>query len=110
MTAKKDPAHEPLQPEVADKLLEKLSSDDDFRDLFQRDATAALAQVGHPPAQKLVASGSYYPTDAFACMTTTQLASKDAISQARQQLTGTLTGSGSHTDPHRFDSGNINIA
>lgn len=110
MTAKKETPHEPLQPKVADKLLEMLSSDDDFRDLFQRDATAALAQVGHPPAQKLVASGRYSPNDSFACMATNQLASKDALSQARQQLVGTLTGSGSHTDPHRFDAGNVNIA
>lgn len=36
-----------FSPEVANKLLDRLSSDDDFRDLFVRNARAALKEVGH---------------------------------------------------------------
>ena len=40
--------------EVADKLLEKLSTDDDFRDLFEKNPRAALKQLGHdtPPGDR----------------------------------------------------------
>ncbi|MFC3552402.1 NHLP-related RiPP peptide [Lysobacter cavernae] len=107
MTANKIPSHQPLETDVADKLLDLLSSDDDFRDLFQRDPTAALAQAGHVPALDLMASGGDYSSNAFACMTTVEIASKEQIGGARDTLRETLTSKGSHTDPHRFDAGNI---
>lgn len=36
-----------FSPEVADKLLDKLSTDNDFRELFQKNPRAALRKVGH---------------------------------------------------------------
>lgn len=37
----------PLTPEVADRLLDLLSSDDVFRELFARDPASALIQAGY---------------------------------------------------------------
>jgi len=37
----------PLDPKVTKKLLDKLSTDNDFRRLFKKDAHAALTQVGY---------------------------------------------------------------
>jgi putative modified peptide len=35
-----------LDPKVVDTLLDRLSSDDEFRALFEKDAAAALAELG----------------------------------------------------------------
>jgi len=37
----------PLDPKVAGKLLDKLSTDNEFRRLFKKDPKAALIQAGH---------------------------------------------------------------
>ena len=47
MAKKKGPGPAPLEPKVAKKLLDKLSTDNDFRRLFKKDAGAALAKVGY---------------------------------------------------------------
>lgn len=43
----KGPAPAPLDPKVTKKLLDKLSTDNEFRRLFKSDAGAALAKVGY---------------------------------------------------------------
>lgn len=49
MAIKKTGATSPaLDPKVADKLLDKLGTDNDFRRLFKKDPAAALVTVGHP--------------------------------------------------------------
>ena len=63
----------------ADLLLQLLATDDDFRELFLRDTTAALVQVGAPAA-------------AAECIRPQALASKEAISAARNALREKLTG------------------
>ena len=68
MAMKKGAKPAPLDPKVAKKLLDKLSTDNDFRRLFKKDAAAALSQVGYK-----VETGS---TSAAGCM---QLASTDSI-------------------------------
>lgn len=68
MATKKGPKPAPLDPKVAKKLLDKLSTDNAFRRLFKKDAGAALAQVGY----KLEAGA----TSAAGCM---QLQSTDSI-------------------------------
>ena len=68
MAMKKGAKPAPLDPKVAKKLLDKLSTDNDFRRLFKKDAGAALAQVGYK-----VEAGA---TSAAGCM---QLASTDSI-------------------------------
>ena len=76
--------------EVADALLDKLSSDDKFRELFQRNPRAALHQIGHETPKDVEGiSGS----DPIMCLTSTGgLASKEDISAARGQLQEQLTG------------------
>lgn len=49
MAMKKGPAPAPLEPKVARKLLDLLSTDNDFRRLFKKDAHAALLKVGYKP-------------------------------------------------------------
>ena len=49
MATKKGPASAPMDAKAAKKLLDKLSTDNDFRRLFKQDAAAALAKVGYKP-------------------------------------------------------------
>jgi putative modified peptide len=65
----------------ADTLLDKLSSDDDFRGLFQKDPRAALVAIGHEPA----ADGKV-SQGAWMCMSVRELASKEAIKASRDEL------------------------
>ena len=50
MATKKGNGPAPLDPKVANKLLDLLSTDNDFRRLFKQDAHAALVQAGWKPA------------------------------------------------------------
>ncbi|MEO5962444.1 MAG: NHLP-related RiPP peptide [Thermomonas sp.] len=75
----KDPA--PLDPKVTKKLLDKLSTDNEFRRLFKRDAGAALAKVGY----KIDAEA----TSAGGCMqlkSTARIAPKAKIVRDRAKL------------------------
>lgn len=78
-----------FSPEVADKLLEKLSSDDNFRELFQNDPRAALQLVGHEtPVEYRGISG----TDPVMCANLNNgLASKEAIRAGRESMKAVLT-------------------
>lgn len=77
-----------FSPEVVDKLLEMLATDDDFRGLFQQDARAALMQIGHEtPEHQLGILG----IDPVMCLNLNNgLASKDAIRAGRQSLIAAL--------------------
>jgi putative modified peptide len=46
MATKKGPAPAPLDPKVQKKLLDLLSTDNEFRRLFKKDAHAALVKAG----------------------------------------------------------------
>lgn len=75
-------ASQPIDPAVVDELLDRLSSDDSFRDLFATDPRAALAQIGHvAPAD-----------DPLLCAQTTVLAPKEEIAAARKALHAYLSG------------------
>ena len=70
-----------LDPATADTLLDRLSSDDAFRDLFQRSPREALASIGHgDAANKSLAEGSW------TCLAVSQLASKETIRATRDEL------------------------
>lgn len=92
MANEKGPPPAPLHPHVARKLLDLLSTDDDFRDLFQRDAHAALLRAGYRSPAGLA------PDDAAAlsggaCMqmgASHQLASKEQIIRDRAKLEESL--------------------
>jgi putative modified peptide len=53
--AKKQAA--PLDPKVADRLLDLLSTDNEFRRLFKKDPQAALVKAGWKPPKETAASG-----------------------------------------------------
>ena len=78
-----------FSPEVADKLLDKLSSDDEFRALFEKNPRAALRQLGHetPEADRDVKGSD--PLLCASCVET--LASKAQIQAARKELKSQLT-------------------
>lgn len=70
--------------EIADKLLHKLSSDDDFRKLFQSDPRAALGKLGYMTPEKDVGVKG---ADPLLCLSSgASLASKEAINAARSKL------------------------
>ena len=78
-TAGRTPA---LDPKVADKLLDKLSTDNDFRRLFKSDPAAALVKVGHPKDAALATAG---------CCQITSIAPKAQIVKSRNELKTMLT-------------------
>lgn len=64
----------PLPPELVDKLLQKLGSDNRFRAAFRRDPTAAMLRLGAP---------ADFKTGTWGCLRPRRLASKEAIRTAR---------------------------
>lgn len=66
----------PLHPDVVNRLLDLLSTDDDFRALFTRDAGAALVQAG----------GDTGGGECLQLAAGQTLASKEQIANDRQKL------------------------
>jgi putative modified peptide len=78
-----------FSPEVADQLLEKLSTDDDFRALFVKNPRAALRKLGHDTPE---ADRDYKGVDPVMCVACVKtLASKEQIQAARKELQTQLT-------------------
>ncbi len=71
-----------LSEEIVDSLLKKLGSDDAFRDLFQKNPRMALASLGHQAALKT----SNIEEGIWMCMSTSALASKEAIQASHDEL------------------------
>jgi putative modified peptide len=76
-----------LSPDVADKLLHGLSTDDNFRAAFEKDPRAALRSLGHETPAEHVGVAGKDPVMNFATLKG-GLASKQKIASARQQLAG----------------------
>lgn len=91
----KTPEHAGIDPEIVDILLEKLSTDDDFRATFQADPVRALAGLGVTEAAAMVGR-TPQPGDNFYCMTTNTLASKEEIAATRAKLQQHLAAAGNH--------------
>ena len=100
----------PLDPKVADKLLDLLSTDNEFRRLFKKDPQAALAQVGHPEAKAAVAALRKGPPftppgpppsvpPVWSCCKVDRIAPKADIIKARTELRTMLTSSLAQTPP-----------
>ncbi|MFD0739856.1 NHLP-related RiPP peptide [Lysobacter koreensis] len=90
----------PLQPQVADRLLELLSTDNMFRDLFEKDPNAALAMLGHPISTESISR----------CGPVNRIASKNEFISARDHLKAHITSAGIFTNPHCFEAGSITAA
>lgn len=107
--------HSPFDTRTASALLDKLSTDDAFRDSFASDPVAALAELGYSGGtsgmtgapQAGMAAGD---EDAFACMRVSSLASKEEFASARDELMAHLTSTGNHTVVFAFESNNITSA
>ena len=93
----------PLPVEVADRLLDLLSSDDLFRERFQRDHLAALRSIGYesPTPGQMTACGAVPAAqpEAFRDCKVRQLASKEAIAAAREEIMGMLMKGLAQTTP-----------
>jgi len=113
--AKKQAA--PLDPKVADRLLDLLSTDNEFRRLFKKDPQAALVKAGWKPP-KAAAPGVAKarkgppftppgPPEAVppvTCLKVNRIAPKEDIVKARSELKAFLTSSLGQI-PQRLDAG-----
>lgn len=98
-----------LPPDLVDRLLALLSENDAFRATFQANPVAALAELGHAPAQALLAAGASAPVEGqpYYCMTSQVLASKEEIAAARQDLLSYLTCQGNKNVIYSFEAGKV---
>lgn len=98
-------AHSTLEPDVADRLLDLLSSDDGFRQRFQDDPATALQEVGHAPAAAAITGARPVEGQPFYCMTSSKLASKDEIRRCKDALKDHLTQRADHQVIYYFEAG-----
>ena len=84
-----------LSEELVDKLLDKLSSDNEFRAVFQKSPRIALAYLGHDAA----AYASDSDKGAWACMSCEKLASAAYIKKSRDALRKQLLGANVKFNP-----------
>jgi putative modified peptide len=93
----------PLDPTIAHRLLDLLSTDDQFRERFQNDHIAALHSIGHesPEAGQMTACGLLPAAqpEAFRDCKVQELASKEAIAGARDEILAMLTHGLNQTTP-----------
>ncbi|GAB3511884.1 NHLP-related RiPP peptide [Pseudoxanthomonas daejeonensis] len=74
----------PLPPDVAERLLDLLSTDDEFRQLFAKDPVSALLKAGYKPSDEDL-------KQLRSNMKVGSLASKDEIASGRDELKSSLT-------------------
>lgn len=101
-----------LDPTVASRLLDLLSSDDKFRDLFKNDPMGALIEAGHvfPANQKSGGLGEVQFFPGLFCYLVGELASKEEIAATRDLIHSHLMSTGSHTVVYAFEAGKITSA
>lgn len=92
--------HASLPHDVADQLLQQLSTNDAFREAFANDPLTALTSLGY------IAPAGATPY----CLTVEKLASKEEFAQARAQLMGHLTSAVGLTVIFCYEAGRINEA
>lgn len=87
----------PLAAEVVDRLLDLLSSDDEFRALFLHDPAVALIQAGHVADEDGLATLRQQ-------LAVQVLAPKSVIAAAREEIRASLT-CGMAMHPIQLDAG-----
>ncbi len=70
-----------LTPDLVDKLLDKLATDDSFREAFDKDPTSAMHQIGAPK-----------DFDCGICTRPEPMASKEQFRRSRDAFRQTLLG------------------
>jgi len=97
------PLTAPLDSALADRLLDLLSTDDLFRERFQRDHLAALRTIGYesPTPGQMTACGlaPLAQAEPFRDCRVQDLASKEAIGSARAEIKAMLTQGLAQTTP-----------
>lgn len=95
------PKTAPLEPKIVDRLLGLLANDDEFRELFQKDPVAAMEQVGYQPPVMMSArvAASTDRVSVAGCIGVRQLASKEQIQAAHDELKSMLLAGLSQTSP-----------
>ncbi|MGH8105438.1 MAG: NHLP-related RiPP peptide [Arenimonas sp.] len=88
-----------LSEDLVDKLLDKLSSDNEFRAVFQKSPRIALAYLGHDAA----AYAGDNDKGAWACLHCVELASPEAIQNSRAALRKQLLTSSAAQSPVTLD-------
>lgn len=86
----------PLAADVTDRLLGLLSESDEFREQFAADPISALESIGYAPDPSTAGSGLLAP---FGGCQVSQLASKEAIASARNELIDLLAQGLAYTSP-----------
>jgi putative modified peptide len=106
------PKTAPLEPKIVDRLLDLLGDSDKFRELFQQSPATALELIGHvdpgvvakDPAAASLTSRSTESVSIAGCLNVSELASKEMIRAARDDLRSMLLSGLSHTTP-QLDAG-----
>lgn len=82
-----------LEPAVAARLVDRLATDDAFRERFVTDTAASLHEVGH------IADVDELNAFIEKCFFGVKLADKVTISAARQEIHAMLVKGGNHSIP-----------
>ena len=93
MATKKGRKSEALSPKVADRLLELLGTDTEFRRLIKKDPQAAFMQAGYKPSKE-VAAGTL--SAAWMCCNIDRIAPKATVIAMRDTLHSMFTSGSSH--------------
>jgi len=88
-----------LEPKVISNLLDKLSTDNEFRRLFKKNPAEALIEAGY--------KGEPLDVSQLKCMAVTNIATKQEIADARNEINSYLTSLGGYWVPHCFEAGKI---
>lgn len=89
-----------IPADVVDRLLDLLSTDDCFRQLFAQNRHAALVQAGCVLSEERLRAAS-----PFRCLTVDRLAGKEAIAGAREELRAHLLADAAYNNPHALEAG-----
>lgn len=95
----------PLDPKIADKLLDLLSTDNEFRRLFKKDPEAALLKVGYTLPQETlnrltkVRKGPPEMGSPTMCLKVRNIAPKATIAASRAEIKEMLTGGLAYISP-----------
>lgn len=91
MATKKGKGPERLDPKVARKLLDLLSTDNEFRRLFKKDAHAALVKAGWKPTAGIEATALASGGQCLQLQTSDRIAPKAKILRERKNIEQAIT-------------------
>lgn len=96
----------PLDAQIAEKLLDRLGSDDGFREQFQANPLAALQAIGYQGTSSGLKAAQSGLAEPFSACAVNQLAAKEDILAAKERLITTLTQGLAYNTP-TFEAENL---